>query len=275
MHPMVPDPRRFDGPPGTVRVHVEVNGTDPFPQEWRLVIEPSRTSVGAEHAVRRVIEIDDGRQDVEVTDLPLAGYDVRAEAEGMNGYPVGILLERGPASEAGVNLHLIPAGHLEGFLADETGNPVDELLLTLESLPTGHKQTATSDLAGRFLFPEVLEGQYRLHYGHPNSPVLKAKLLRVPASGMSLPPVTLPVLCGVHVLVLGEDGLGVEGAQVLGTGTEGGHIEGKTDVYGLLMVRHLPAGRYRIRAEHADHGSRRATFDLETGDLKEITVKFQ
>ena len=79
------DAARFDGTTGRLRGHVEITGEAPFPERWVLRLAPSTLLPGTEHAEERVLEYTDGRQDFDVPDLSLGGYDVQAEAEGFNG----------------------------------------------------------------------------------------------------------------------------------------------------------------------------------------------
>ncbi|MEW6073197.1 MAG: carboxypeptidase-like regulatory domain-containing protein [Planctomycetota bacterium] len=272
--PGTDDPLRFAGPPGTVRGHVEAAGDLPFPPAWTLVLEPSRFLVGRERAERREIAFGGEVRDFEVAGLPLAGYDVRAVAPGRNGHPVPVLLER-RSPEAYVNLSLAPAGFLAGVVLDANAAAVDGLAVTLEALPGGPSLVATTDATGSFRFEDVLDGSYKLHYGDPRSPVREAQVLQLRAPGMVLPPATVPELAGVWILVLDLAGAFVEGATVRGTGSAGGLLEGTTGARGLLLVRHLPPGRYRIRVEHPALGSVRDTLDLEAGAVKEVTVRMR
>ena len=273
LRPGTPDPRRFEGPAGTIRGHVEVMADVAFPSTWKLILGPSTTLTGRERAVSREIEFTDGCQDFEVKDLPLAGYDVRAVAEGMNGYPVSVLLER-RSPEQFINMALSPAGVLEGTVVDENAAPAEDLPLILEALSDGRTRTTITDARGNFRFDGVLDGSYKLHYGHQYSPVREPRSLQFTAPFMTLPPDTIPVLAGLWIQVLDVQGNAVEGATVRGTGTGGGYVEGVTDYRGLLLVRHIPAGRLRLRAEHPDFGSRRKAVDLVAGELAEVTVSF-
>src|SRR5947209_8618239 len=53
-------------------------------------------------------------------------------------------------------------GSVLGSVADQTGAAVPGAGITLESVATGQKRTASSDEQGNFEFPLVLPGVYRL-----------------------------------------------------------------------------------------------------------------
>lgn len=273
-HAAAASPSRFQGSPGSIRGHIEIDSAAPFPLEWKLVIGPSRTLFGREHAVERTIEFHDGTQDFEVTGLPLGGYDVRAEAEGMNGYPVSVLLEK-RASNPYVNLRIGLAGYVEGAVVDVNSVSVVNLEISLESLADKTKRTTLTDNLGRFRFERVNDGGYRLHFGYPYSPVADARVFQVQAPGIVLPPEEVPELGEIYLLALDPFGAGIINATVRGTGTEGGYVEGTTDEQGLLSVPNLRPGHYRLRVESPEGASERTRTEVVAGERIDVTVKFR
>jgi hypothetical protein len=76
------DPRRYEGH-AHLRVFASVKPGAAFPRAWSLVFEPSKTLIGGERAVARRFDFEHGETSLEVDDLALGGYDIRAEAKDM------------------------------------------------------------------------------------------------------------------------------------------------------------------------------------------------
>ena len=264
---------RFRGR-GQIRGHVEVTGSEPFPLVWRLVVRPSTMLIGRELAEERILEFTDGRQDFVVADLPLAGYDVMAEAAALNGLPQPVLLERRNENPF-LNLRMIPAGFLEGTLVDDEGLPAEGVPVALLSLESEDEtEEVRTDALGKFHFESVLDGPYLLVVGHPNAPILpKPRALRFQAPSMTLPPIELPPLATLDVQVTDVDQRGIPDVRVRGSGTRGGVFTGETDAYGAFRARHLPPGRYRIRIECAGYEGYRLTIELAAGEKRSLPLK--
>ncbi len=266
-------PDRFVGETGSIRGHVEVAGGEPFPRVWRLLLSPSTTLIGRETAIEKVVDFTDGRQDFEVEGLPLGGYDVRAEAAGMNGQSQGVLLEqRSPGTF--INLRMIAAGFVAGKVIDANGAPADGVVVTLVEMPSRASREETTDALGDFRFEDVLDGAYQFLVGRFENPILKdARTLRVQAPGMTLPDIELPVLAALEFTILDptEDRL-LSDVVVRGSGTNGGMFEGRTDSFGRFTARHLPAGRWRLRLELDGYGGRRDAVDLVAGETMELSL---
>lgn len=266
-----PAGERFRGT-GELRGHVEVHGDAAFPERWRLVLAPSLSAFGREHAVHRTIEFENGEQEFRVGDLPLAGYDVTAVAEGMNARTQPVLLERGSESPF-VNLVLSPAGYVEGRVAEVDGDAAASCPIVLEAVGTGERIETLTDATGRFRLQPVLDGPYVLTVGPPESPLLPARKLSVRAPGISLPAVTLPPLAELAIEVVDERGAPIAGARVRGSGSEGGLIDGETADTGRLLVQHLPPGRYRLSAELEGWGQERSACDVELGAANRVVIR--
>lgn len=266
------DGERFRGV-GSIRGHIEVASEEPFPRRWQLVLAPSTTLPARERALPLTLTYEDGRQDFGVSDLPLGGYDVRAEAEGFNGPVQPVLLERG-SEHPFVNLRLIPAGFLEGRIADAGGLPAEGVPVTLLTMPDGGERVTETDAAGVFRFERVTDGPYELLIGRLTSPVLpERRPLRFTAPSMTFPDIQLPPLGGLDLRVVDSLDRPIEGVRVRGSGTKGGLIEETSDADGRISVRHLPPGHYRIRLEHAQLGERRVAVDLEAGEIEEASLR--
>ena len=263
---------RFRGM-GKIRGHVETSGDEPFPDVWRLSLTPSTTLIGSEVAVERVIDFTDGRRDFTVSDLPLGGYDVRAEAAGMNGLAQPVLLEK-RSSSVFINLLMVEAGFIEGKIKDADGLPADGVVVTLIEMPSHASRETLTDALGEYRFEDVLDGAYQLMIGRFENPILKERrTLRMAAPGMTIPDIELPPLATLELTVIDptEDRL-LSNVTVRGSGSNGGVFEGQTDGYGVFLARYLPPGRWRLRLELEGYEGRRDALELEAGELRRISL---
>ncbi len=255
------------GPPARgarIRGFADTEAGLAFPQRWTLVLEPARALLGDEPAQPRRVEFERGEQEFSVDGLPLAAYELRAEADGMNGKPVAVVLQRGSADPY-VQLVLTRSGAIDGYVLEESGVPVEGLKMVLEQLPNGHRRGALTDAAGRYVFERVLDGEYRLHYGDPDSPIAPARELLFQAPSLRVPERRVSALSELVVRVLDDRGQPVAGASIAGSGTQGGLVLGESDAAGELRARFLPAGRYRVRAQSEVFGEAFGTIELERG----------
>ena len=264
---------RFRGPAGSLRGHVESAGDGPFPRTWRLVLRPSQVLDGSEFALERELTFEAGEQDFVVPDLPLGAYDVHAAAAGFDAQTQPLLLERASPSPF-VNLRIVPSGWLDGFVYDVNAIPLENIALTLESR-TAEPRTfgARTDALGQYRFERVPAGPYRLIVGQPENPMHEPQSLRLTSSGMSFPTITLPVLGSLEVLVEDADGEPIPGAEVRGSGNDGGLIDGITDEEGTLVVQNLLPGRYRLRASAEGVGSRRAACEVRAEETGRVSLR--
>lgn len=268
------NPARFRGL-GGLRGHVEARGAGAaFPESWSLLLEPSLFLAGQGHPIERRVEFTGGVRDFEIEDLPLGGYDVRIAAPGWNSRIFPVLLERTTTSPF-VNLEIYPAGHLEGRLVGADKLPAEGIALVLEALVDGERLEATSDLAGVFRFESVLDGNYRLIVGHGNNPLIEPLSLSFLSPAMYLPDLELPPLGEAEFIVSDVEGLPLGGVSVRGSGTAGGVVEGLTGPDGKLLVRYLPAGHYRVRADLEGKGTRRTSFDLTAEERAEVHLRLE
>lgn len=267
---------RLVGQLGSLRGHVEVSGEEPFPKVWRLVLRASTTLPAREQAVARTLEFADGRTDFEVPGVPLGGYDVCAEAPGFNGQVLPVLLEPGNEHPF-VNLHLVPAGSLEGRILDARGDPAEGVPVTLFAVSDNAAIEARTDAAGIFRFEKLADGAYELLVGKATAPLVpERRPVRFRAPHLTFPDIELPALGEIHVRVVDSLARPLEGVEVLGSGTNGGLVEGRTDFDGRLVVRHLPAGHFRLRLQHpsfAPEYMRRVAVDVQAGQVSEAPVR--
>lgn len=255
----------FEGT-GMLRGHVQASGGD-FPENWRLLIRPSRTLIGREHAVERTLIFDRGEEDFTVKGLPFAGYDIEATADGLNGRVISVLLRRDNEAPF-INLIMVPAGFLEGVITDAEGAPQEGVPITLVDMPEGGTRTVRTDLTGTYRFEKVLDGPYELIVGLPESPLLRERksiLFRSPS--LSFPNIELPPFAGIDVRVSDDLNRSIPGVEVRGSGTSGGSFTETTDADGWIRVRHVPEGRLRLSFSHPDYVSSRAHIELKKGEI--------
>jgi len=265
------DGPRFRGARGTIRGSLVVVGGE-LRGPWELVLTPSTTLIGREHAETRALELAADVREFRLEDLPLAGYDLAARAEGFNGYPQPIQLEaRQP--QVFVTLQLEPAGFLEGQVVDTAGLPQPGVLLTLLDVDGEAPREATTDAAGRYRFEGVLDGAYELVVGRPESPILPGRRpLSFRAPSLTVPEIELPALATFEVTVADPDGYPLAGVSVRGSGSAGGSFEGETGPDGRFTARYLPAGRFRINYRLEGFEDWRAPYELERGAVKQAYV---
>lgn len=201
---------------GSLRGHVTVSGEEPFPREWQLVLRPSLLLPDREHAVARTLEFRDGREDFEVRELPLGGYDVFAQAAGFNGQVLPVLLEPGNEHPF-VNLRMVPAGELEGRILDAEGLPAEGIRVTLFAVEGGAAREAVSDARGVYVFEQLPDGAYELLLGKATAPLRPERHpVRFLAPRLTFPDITLPALGEIHVRVVDSFERPLEGVEVRG-----------------------------------------------------------
>jgi hypothetical protein len=239
-------------------------------------LRPSTTLPAREHAAHRVLEFSGARQDFEVADVPLGGYDVSAEAAGFNGQVMAVLLEPGNEHPF-VNLRMVPAGLLEGRVLDARGTPAEGIPVTLFTVSDNVPTEAWTDAQGVFRFAQLPDGSYELLVGKATAPLLpERRPVRFQAPHLTFPDIELPPLGEIHVRVVDSLARPLEGVEVRGSGTNGGMVEGRTDFDGRLLVKHLPAGHFRLRLQHpafAQEYARRIAVDVQAGQVSEAPVR--
>jgi len=281
-HPAAPTARnqadRFRGR-GSLRGTVDTSTGKHFPAEWTLVVEPSRALAGSERAVTRRYEFTADERDFEIPDLPLAGYSVRAEAEGFNGLAAHILLER-TSSSAYLMLQLSPAGFVTGQLLDSEGAPVDGIEVWIfpgkapplgQSGPGGRQTTTLPD--GTWRFDSVLDGPHSLVFGAPIAPLVAPIEINFRAPSLTVPAPKLPELARLEILVIDATQLPVAGASVRGSGSRGGSFDLETPATGTVQLEHLVPGHYRFTISHELYGEARLERRFTGGeDQTEVVV---
>ena len=246
-------PKSFDGT-CTISGVVEVALDLPFPERWTLVIEPSVFGKGRERAERRAVEMRGGERTFEERDLPMGGYRVWAQADGLNCAPQEVLLFRladqpqlAGKDHAHLMLQLTRSGFVDGSVLDVDGRPVEGLAVTLEDRNDRSRRTVRTGPAGIWRVDDVRDGAYRVLFGPPDRPLIPAEDLGFVGPSHRFPDRVVPRLIAFEVRVLDDGGRPLAGASVRGLGQPLGAIEATTEADGIARVTHAPAGRYQLR----------------------------
>lgn len=251
----------FDGQ-GSIRGRLVLpEGLDPVPA-LRVSAKPSRILRGRDRARASAIELPAGETEFVLSGLPLGGYDLEVEGEGLQAPPHPVLLVKGSADPY-VVLALSPTGFIDGFVRHADGRPAEGVQVTLEPLLEGAVQSDSTGASGEYLFLNVRDGEYRISFGPPEQPLLPARELFFRAPMMQVTPQVLPPLVELHVIVVDEEGRRVEAVTLDGYGSNGGHVHALTDLQGEARIDFLPPGNYRVSARAED--GRHAQLEVELG----------
>lgn len=218
------------------------------PRAWSLVLAPSSVLIGGDRARARRLEFREGELEFSIPDLPLGGYEVWAEADGMSGRHEHLLLARPDALLVYQDVHLVPLAYVEGRVLDETGAGVAGVPVFLRAREGGARLEARADGGGHYLFDRVPDGEYALEVGFADASLAAQRELLVVAPSLHVPVLEVPRLYELSVRVLDEDGLPLAGARVRGWGSRGGRVEALSDGAGLARQAWIPAGRVTLEA---------------------------
>jgi hypothetical protein len=225
---------------------------------------PSQVLLGRERAVTRSLERSAEQLEFEFTDLPLAGYDLWAKAEGATSTPQPVLLVPG-AAEVQVLLQLARAGHLSGSVIDPDGLGIADLEVHVHAAPSGLRRQTRSDASGRFAFEGLPDGQYELRLGPSAAPLIAPRSFSFAAPGLELEPLRLPRLFGLEILVTDALGQPVPSARVRGFSNAGGMIDVESDSQGRARAHLLAPGRISLRTEVPGRGRAYTEVLIESG----------
>lgn len=256
---------------GRIRGEVQLAPGVVWPERWTVRAEPSRMLRGREHAVPARCELSGDTRAFDLDGLALGGYDVFVEGPGITSNRVPVLLVRGSPT-AFVNLLVRPRGFLEGFVRDVEGRVVERLLVVLENRGTRERRSTHTDAAGRYVFEDLPDGEYRLFLGSTNRPLVPPLELSFRAPSLRVPVREVPPLGTLVVRAVDPLGYPLAGVTVQGYGSEGGTIDTVTDDLGTARVLSLPPGRYRLRLRHEDGREARAEAQVAGGEEKELYV---
>lgn len=243
-----------------------------MPPRWTVHIGPCKGLTGSEHAVTRHSELPGERTEFAFEDLPLAGYEVRVEAQGLQSDARQVMLVK-QQSRVHLMIQLEPVSWVTGRVVDAQALPVDELAVTLERASDRSRLQALTDGAGFYRFEDITDGEYRLLLGSPDNPLRDPAQIVVRAPGLTLPELSVPPLGEIEVTV--EDALGtrIAGADVNGFGSAGGLVEGQTDSSGRVRIRFLPPGKYKLFGSLREVGTGWVRVELAAGEHGQARIE--
>jgi hypothetical protein len=240
------------------------------PERWTLVMRPN-TAIRTPTPRKEVrAEFNEAQERFTVQDVPLGAYDVWVEAEGVNRRTTPVLLVKGSDSPF-ISLELHARGYLEGVVLDEPGAPVGGLQVTLLSTQGSGRSTRT-DGAGRYLFEELIDGEYQLLIGAQQNPLVGPEELSFSAPSLHYPVRRVPELGSARVRAVDRSGLPLSGVRVDGFAPDGGILGGTSDGDGYCLVNNLVAGRYRLSLQGSGGAVGQGVCFVSAGEQVEIEV---
>ncbi len=268
--------RSFEGT-CTISGVVEVVGDRPFPDRWTLVIVPTQHGFEGDRAVRRVIAMEGAQRTFEEHDLPMGGYVVSVEAEGLTSKPQEVLLFKFKGQEhlrgkdhAHFILTLERTGFIDGSVRDAGGSVVGGLLVTLLNLEAREPSQTTTSPAGVWRIENMREGRYRITFGNPARPLVPAEEFTFTGSQQPGPATIVPVTGSIRFLVVGGMGQVLPDARVRGIGTGGGTVDVITGPNGEALARFLLPGKYNLRVGDPTGHSGKLSFDIEGSEREKL-----
>lgn len=229
----------------TTAPHIEA------PKEWTLVLEPHPWMSGRQRAREVRIEFKAGERAFDVPDLPLAAWQVRAEAPGLNSTRADVLLVRGSA-DSHVVLRLDPPGLIDGEVIDADHAPAGDLLVVLERDSDKSRRETRTNAAGWWRFDDVVDGSYTVWFGRPEQPLLQPFPVQFAAPSLRFPKKQLPVCGALEVLVTDVRLAPQADAEISGYGDPQGALQGVTGLDGIHTESWLWPGNYRLQVRARD-----------------------
>lgn len=270
-----------------VLVHALAPDGSPWPGPWTLFIEDEREGVVPGWRPRaepglEARELPNGLDPVGVEGLKPGKWAFHAAAANEVGEHrsarVRARFEGGaatsfPARVYELELVLHAASAVEGRVLGSEGQPLEGVVLALDHAPDASRHWAQTDAQGWYAFTLAAHGEYRLSVGHPDHPSRPAQLVNFAGAPLVLEPIALADTAELRVRVLEADGTPAAGVALRSKGSAGGWLEGETDAQGSFHARHLPAGRYRVHAEHGPRRRANREIELAAGASAELEIQ--
>ncbi len=187
------------------------------------------------------------------------------------------------ASETPVIITLHPTSWLIGSVVDHLGMPLRGIRVWFHPAP-GSTPLERPDPSGRSAFSaeETGEGGMfgfdigtaragQLRVGDQMHPWVPPIEIRLVDRYVQLDPIRVE-LFAVTFIVRAADGSPLEGARLEGTGLEGGHFATTTDPEGRARVEQMPRGRWRVLAQHAEHGRANRAVEVPLGKDEPVVL---
>ena len=261
-------PRRqpaFEGL-GSLRGMVTVVGGGPLPEVYTVHVGPSNSLQGRGRAANTSVVVRG--PDFAFPDLPLGGYDVWVDAEGLNSLRTPVQLQEA-SPDPYVVVRVSPTGFLDGHAYTHDGRPAEGLRVALESRRGEARLETATRSDGSYRFDSVPDGEYRILFGPLHAPLVPERELAFQAPSMRFPKVELPPTGEVLFHTTDLEGKALGEVTLTGFGRPAGRLELVTDPEGRAWGRHLLPGRYKLSARHADGRRARATVEIEVGPGQE------
>jgi hypothetical protein len=237
------------------------------------VLEPHPYLKGRERAESRRVPFRAGEREFAAEDLPLGGYRVRAEANGLNSSAAEVLLVKGSPDQF-VELALSPSGWLDGSLIDATGAPAEGLEVRLSAEGGKVQRTTQSDAAGAFQFRALLDGDYELSLRAGGCVFGEPRLVSFRAPRLSLPVLELPPTGALEVHVFDKLGKPAPGVRVTGFTKPAGTLDLRTDERGLASLRWIQPGLWELQASDETEGlSARGEVEVDLSRASQLSLR--
>lgn len=241
------------------------------PTRWTLVLSPNPAIRTPTPRRELRVEFHAAEERFHIPDVPLGAYEVWVDAPGLNRRATPVLLVRGSESPF-ISLELHARGYLEGVVLDVNGAAVAELQVSLISVSGQGDLAVRTDGAGRYLFDDLIDGDYQLVIGARHNPLVGPEDLSFQAPSLHYPLRRVPELGSVLVRAIDKQRLPIAGARVDGFAPDGGILGGDCDAQGACIVRNLVPGRYRLSVRGTGDAVGRGVCFVRAGEQAEIEV---
>ena len=242
-----------------------------IPLNWTLVLSPN-VAIRTPTPRRELrFEFHAGEERFHVKDVPLGAYDVWIDALNANRRTTPVLLVRGSESPF-ISLELYARGYLEGVVLDEAGATVADLQVSLLSVSKRGDRTTRTDGAGRYLFDDLIDGDYQLVIGARHNPLVGPEDLSFQAPSLHYPLRRVPELGSVRVRAVDSSHFPIAGARVDGFAPDGGVLAGESGSEGYCVVGNLVPGRYRLSVRGVGDSVGRGTCTVSAGQQTELEI---
>jgi hypothetical protein len=242
-----------------------------IPKDWTLVLSPNTAIRTPTARAELRIDFHAAEETFHIPEVPLGAYDVWIDAPATNRHATPVLLVRGSESPF-ISLQLFARGYLQGQVLDKNGLAVADLQVTLAAVSTQGDRTTRTDGAGRYLFDDLIDGDYQLLIGARHNPLIGPEDLSFQAPSLHYPLRLVPELGSVLVRAIDSRGSPIPGAKVDGFAPDGGLLAGQANSEGECTVTNLVPGRYRLSVRGTGDAVGRGICFIQPGEQAEIEV---